>query len=536
MALESDVLVVGSGIAGLSFALSVAEHGTVTVLTKKASVDSATNYAQGGIAAVVAPEDSFESHVRDTLRAGAGLCRENVVRWVVERGPDAIASLVGLGVHFDPGAAPPGYDLGREGGHSHRRVLHAADFTGQEIERALVRRAGEHPRIDVVPNALVVDLVTSAKLGLEGPSRAAGAYVLETDRATVRPYRAPIVMLAAGGCGRVYLHTTNPEVASGDGIAMAYRAGATIANMEFIQFHPTALYHPAARSFLISEAVRGEGAVLRNAAGERFMPRYDARAELAPRDVVARAIDAELKRRGDEHVTLDCTGLDPAFVRRRFPNIYQRCLDYGLDMTAEPLPVVPAAHYCCGGVRTDLHAETDVQHLFAAGEVTCTGLHGANRLASNSLLEGVVFARAAAAETARRLAAGIAPPPPIPPWEPGAAVAPDEAILVRAAWDEIRRLMWSYVGIVRSDRRLERAARRLRLVQDEIRRYYWEVTLTPALVELRNLATVAALIVRCASLRRESRGLHYTLDCPETLAEARDTVLPRAVVSPTLRR
>ncbi len=522
---STDFLVLGSGIAGLSFALRVAEHGTVTLVTKKGSTDSATNYAQGGIAAVVSPEDSFEDHIRDTLEAGAGLCREEAVRQVVEGGPEAIQGLVELGVHFDSGPGTP-FDLGREGGHSHRRVLHSADFTGQEIERVLVERVEAHPRIRVEPNNLAVDLVTTTKLGLPGPPRIAGAYVLDAMTGRVEAIGAGIVLLATGGCGKVYLYTSNPEIASGDGMAMAHRAGAAVANMEFIQFHPTCLYHPDARSFLISEAVRGEGALLRTRAGEAFMPKYDPRADLAPRDVVARAIDFELKRSGDDCVFLDCSSLDPAFIRERFPNISQRCLELGFDMTKQPLPVVPAAHYCCGGVRTDLRGETDIQSLFAAGEVACTGLHGANRLASNSLLEGVVFARSAASEAIARLQAGPRALPEIPAWDPGSAGDPSELVLVSAKWDEIRRLMWHYVGIVRSDKRLDRAARRIELLQNEIRQYYWDYKLTPDLVELRNLATVAELIIRCARARKESRGLHYTLDHPEPDPRAaRDTVL-----------
>jgi L-aspartate oxidase len=533
VARDCDFLVIGSGIAGLSFALRAAEAGRVVLVTKKSSVESATNYAQGGIAAVVGPDDSLESHVADTLRAGAGLCDERVVRFVVEHGPDAVRSLVDLGVRFDP-AEGGGFDLGREGGHSHRRVLHAADFTGQEIERVLVERCEAHPRVELRADVMAVDLVTTEKLGLSGPPRVAGAYVLDEASGEVDHVRAPLVLLATGGCGKVYVYTSNPDIASGDGMAMAYRAGATLANMEFIQFHPTCLFHPEARSFLISEAVRGEGAVLRNAAGERFMPRYDERADLAPRDVVARSIDAELKRRGDDCAFLDCSAMSPEFIRQRFPNIAERCLEYGIDMTRQPVPVVPAAHYACGGVRTDLSAETDVANLFAAGEVTCSGLHGANRLASNSLLEGVVFGRVAAEEALRRFRAGVDAPPPIPAWDPGVATDPTEAVLVSANWDEIRRSMWHYVGIVRSDKRLERARRRIELLQEEIRSYYWDFRLTPDLVELRNLATVAELIVRCAQLRRESRGLHYTLDHPDMLPEARDTLLPRAVVAPTL--
>ena len=513
--LDSDFLVIGSGIAGLSFALRVAEHGSVIIATKKDSAESATNYAQGGIAAVTAADDSFESHVQDTLRAGAGLCREAVVRFVVETGPEAVASLIELGVRFDAGGAQSSYDLGREGGHSHRRVLHSADFTGQEIESVLVARCEAHPRIELMPNVLAVDLVTTGKLGHGRAPRVLGAYVLDEGSGEVGVFRAPLVLLATGGCGKVYVYTSNPDIASGDGIAMAYRAGATITNMEFIQFHPTCLYHPEARSFLISEAVRGEGAVLRDAHGDAFMRRHHPEADLAPRDVVARAIDFELKRSGDDCVYLDCTGLDPGFVRGRFPNIHARCLEYGLDLTKQPLPVVPAAHYCCGGVVTDRSGETDIENLFAAGEVACTGLHGANRLASNSLLEGVVFAREAARVAARRLGSLSGSAPEIPSWDPGGAEDPAEAILVSANWDEIRRFMWNYVGIVRSGKRLERAERRIGMLRAEIRDYYWDFRLTPDLVELRNLAEVAALIVRCARARRESRGLHYTLDATE---------------------
>jgi L-aspartate oxidase len=512
---ESDFLVVGSGIAGLSFALRAAEHGSVALVTKKGSAESATNYAQGGIAAVMSPEDSFESHVRDTLGSGAGLCREEVVRFVVQHGPDAIRNLIALGVHFDAGRDPTGFDLGKEGGHSQRRVLHVADHTGLEIERALVERAESHPRIQVLPNQMAVDLVTTRKLGLPGPQRAVGAYVLDESTGEVSTYRAPIVLLATGGCGKVYLYTSNPDIASGDGIAMAYRAGATIANMEFIQFHPTCVYHPEARSFLVTEAIRGEGAVLRNREGEPFMKRYDERADLATRDIVARSIDYELKRSGEDCVFLDCTHMDPEYVRRRFPSIYERCLELGYDITKRPLPVVPAAHYCCGGVLTDLTGETNVQNLFVVGEASCTGLHGANRLASNSLLEGVVLAQSAAAEAIGRLS-HLPPPAPIPDWYEGNAADPAEAILVNANWDEIRRFMWNYVGIVRSNKRLERALRRISLLQEEIREYYWNFKLTPGLVELRNLAAVAELIIRSAIARKESRGLHYTLDYPET--------------------
>ncbi len=525
MARESDFLVIGSGIAGLSFALRAAEHGSVTVVTKKGTAESATNYAQGGIAAVFAPEDSYEDHVRDTLVAGAGLCNGAAVRFVVEHGPEAARSLIDLGVRFDASPQGPGFDLGREGGHSRRRVLHAADFTGQEIERVLVQRCEQHPRIQLLANRISIDLVTTQKLGMPGPPRICGAYVMDEESGRVERCRARIVLLATGGCGKTYLYTSNPDIASGDGIAMAFRAGATVANMEFIQFHPTCLYHPDARSFLISEAVRGEGAVLRSRSGERFMPRYDERADLAPRDVVARSIDFELKRSGEDCVFLDCTALDPAFVRARFPNIHERCQQFGFDMTKQPIPVVPAAHYACGGVRTDLRGETDIENLFAAGEVASTGLHGANRLASNSLLEGVVFARAAADASIARLRDGAAAAPEFPAWDPGRAVDPTEAVLVNANWDEIRRLMWNYVGIVRSTKRLDRARRRIDNLQREIREYYWNFVLTPGLVELRNLALVAELIIRSASARKESRGLHYTVDFPDSADEPRDTLL-----------
>ncbi len=531
MARETDFLVIGSGIAGLSFALRAAEFGSVTVVTKKGTAESATNYAQGGIAAVLANEDSFADHVRDTLVAGAGLCREEAVRFVVEQGPDAVRSLMDLGVRFDASTEGPGFDLGREGGHSRRRVLHAADFTGQEIERVLVERCEANPRIEVLANRISIDLVTTRKLGVPGRPRICGAYVMDEESGRVERFRARIVLLATGGCGKTYLYTSNPDIASGDGIAMAFRAGATIANMEFIQFHPTCLFHPEARSFLISEAVRGEGAVLRNRNGEAFMPRYDARADLAPRDVVARSIDFELKRSGDDCVFLDCTALDPAFLRSRFPNIFERCLQYGFDLTKQPIPVVPAAHYACGGVRTDLHGETDIENLFAAGEVASTGLHGANRLASNSLLEGVVFARAAAEASIARLGNSTDLPPAFPAWDPGRAVDPTEEVLVNANWDEIRRLMWNYVGIVRSDKRLDRAHRRIENLRREIREYYWNFVLTPGLVELRNLALVAELIIRSASARKESRGLHYTVDHPDLAGEARDTLL-RAPLEP----
>jgi L-aspartate oxidase len=516
---EFDFLVIGSGIAGLFFSLRAAETGRVAIVTKKGAADSATNWAQGGIAAVEARDDSFEQHIKDTLTAGAGLCDEAVVRQVVERGPAMIEALVALGVAFDhedgdQPAAP--FDLGREGGHSRRRILHHRDATGREIERALLLRTRSHPAIEVFENHCAVDLLTSQKLGLPGENRALGAYVLDVETGRVERVLAPITLLATGGIGKVYLYTTNPDIASGDGMAMAYRAGATLADMEFMQFHPTCLFHPNAKSFLITEAVRGEGGVLRTRAGDPFMRRHHELADLAPRDVVARTIDGELKRSGEEHVVLDLTHLDAAVTRRRFPTIFRRCLEFGIDITTQSIPVVPAAHYCCGGVCADLRGESDVANLFVAGEVARTGLHGANRLASNSLLESVVFAAAAAAESAARLPdVERLDARAIPPWEEGKATKSDEAVVITQNWDEIRRLMWNYVGIVRSDKRLERARRRIGLLRDEIAEYYWNFKLTPDLIELRNLVTVAEQVIEAARRRHESRGLHYNLDHPE---------------------
>jgi L-aspartate oxidase len=517
---DSDVLVIGSGIAGLSYSLQVAEHGTVAIVTKRQAADSATSWAQGGIAAVVDEQDSFEAHARDTINAGAGLCREEVVQRVVESGPAMIEQLLKIGADFDPASpdsesSDPTFDLGQEGGHTHRRILHHRDATGQEIERALIARVRAHPNIRLFETHCAVDLLTVKHAGLSGENRVLGAYVLDTESGRVQRYCARVTLLATGGAGKVYLYTSNPDIASGDGMAMAYRAGASLANMEFVQFHPTCLFHPQAKSFLVSEAVRGEGGILRTADGDAFMERYHEMKDLAPRDIVARAIDTELKRSGDDSAFLDITHRDADFLRERFPTIHARCVEFGFDLTTQRLPVVPAAHYWCGGVRTDLTGETDLPNLFAAGEVACTGLHGANRLASNSLLEALVFADAAAKATVQRLSDISMEPIEAPAWEEGDATESEEAVVITQNWDEIRRLMWNYVGIVRSNRRLERARRRIDLLRDEITEYYWDWKLTPDLIELRNLATVARLAVESASLRRESRGLHYNVDHPD---------------------
>ena len=514
-----DVLVIGSGIAGLFYSLRVAEHGTVGIVTKKLAADSATNWAQGGIAAVWDPGDTFESHARDTLEAGAGLCHEDVVDHVVERGPAMIVALLKMGTDFDLArdgeGRPREFDLTREGGHSHRRILHHRDATGAEIERVLLARARAHPNIRIFENHIGVDLLTAHKAGLGGENRALGAYVLDADTGEIHRFRSRFTLLATGGAGKVYLYTSNPDIASGDGIAMAYRAGATLANMEFVQFHPTCLFHPDAKSFLITEAVRGEGGILRTQAGEAFMEGVHPRKDLAPRDIVARAIDQVLKSSGNEFVLLDITHHDADYLRDRFPTVHARCLDFGIDLTQQGIPVVPAAHYTCGGVRTDLSGETDLPNLFAAGETTCTGLHGANRLASNSLLEALVFSAAAAEETGRRLAEAPEPAPEVQPWEVGEARESDDAVVITQNWDEIRRFMWNYVGIVRSDRRLARARHRIELLRAEITEYYWDFRVTPDLIELRNLATVAGLVIEAATARKESRGLHYNVDHPE---------------------
>ena len=520
-----DVVVLGSGIAGLSCALKAARHGTVAVLTKRDRSEANTAYAQGGIAAVLDPEDTFEDHVRDTEIAGAGLCHHDVVEMVVRDAPERIQELVALGTQFAR-EADGDWELTLEGGHTKRRVVHAGDITGREIERALVAAANAEPNIKFFDWHAAIDLITTRKIkGAPGPARAVGVYALDVKAGVVKTFRGKVIILATGGSGKVYLYTTNPDVATGDGVAMAYRAGCSVANLEFMQFHPTCMFHPEAKNFLISEAVRGEGGILRTVDGTAFMERYHSMKDLAPRDIVARAIDAEMKRRGDEYVLLDITHKPGSFVRNRFPNIWEFAKRHGVDMATQPIPVVPAAHYQCGGVVTDKTGETSIHNLFAIGEVACTGLHGANRLASNSLLEGAVFGNIAARTAVQRLAetefAGD-----VPSWDPGGAVDSDDTVVVAHNWDEVRRTMWNYVGIVRTDKRLARAKARIDLLLKEIGEYYWNFKITRDLIELRNIATVGDLVVQCAQNRRESRGLHYTLDCPQTREDwKRDSVI-----------
>jgi L-aspartate oxidase len=518
MRVECDYLVLGSGVAGLSFALEAARHGRVTMVTKRNRSDSATSWAQGGIAAVLDPTDSFEAHVRDTMGTGGGLSHRDVVEMVVRDGPGRIRELMDLGARFSLGEHGESLDLTREGGHSARRVVHAGDVTGAEVQRVLVDAAAASPNIEIIENHMAVDLVEASKF--DGAPGVLGAYVLDETTGEVHTFIARATVLATGGAGKVYLYTSNPDVATGDGVAMAYRAGATVSNMEFFQFHPTCLYHPDAKSFLISEALRGEGGVLRLANGDAFMAEHHEMKDLAPRDVVARAIDYEMKRRGDDCVFLDMTHESPTYLEERFPNIHARCLEFGIDMTKAPIPVVPAAHYMCGGVVVDDKGATTIDGLWAVGEVTCTGLHGANRLASNSLLEGLVYGyRTALAARESLTERGDIPAGDVRDWDVGEAVASDEAVVVSQNWDEIRRFMWNYVGIVRTDRRLRRASRRIGTLQEEIREYYWAHLVNRDMLELRNIADVAELIIRCASARRESRGLHYNLDYPHPSPE-----------------
>lgn len=530
------VVVLGGGLAGLTVALRLADGGRkVVMLAKRQLSEGSSQYAQGGIAAVLDEEDSVESHIEDTLRAGAGLCNEDSVRFVVEESANCIQWLIDQGVQFTrkgkdeqdgQKAELSPYHLTREGGHSVRRVIHADDATGRAVIRTLEARARAHENIETLEQHIAVDIITSGKLGLPGVNRCVGLYVLSKASGHVVTLAASTLVLATGGASKVYLYTSNPDTSTGDGIAMAWRAGCRVSNMEFVQFHPTCLYHPKAKSFLLSEALRGEGALLLLPDGSRFMPAHDDRAELAPRDIVARAIDYEMKRGGYDSVYLDISDKPAKFIREHFPNITQRCADLGFDLTSKPVPVVPAAHYTCGGVRTDLSGCTDVAGLYAVGEVSSTGLHGANRLASNSLLECLTFAMAASADILEADAVGIAGIE-LPDWDESQVTDADEQIVVTHNWDELRRTMWDYVGIVRTNKRLERASHRVRLLRSEIREYYSNFTIDNNLIELRNLVTVADLIIRSALDRKESRGLHYTLDYPETLPgeQAEDTVL-----------
>ncbi len=531
MKITTDFLIIGSGIAGLSYALKVADQGTVSLVTKRDIDVSATQLAQGGIATVFSEADSFDSHAKDTMIAGAYLSNPEIVDLVVEAGPAAINDLIDWGVNFCRNDEDQ-YDLTREGGHSHRRIFHSKDATGREIERALVEAAQKHPNINLYQNHIAVDLITADKVlhQKSEQNHCLGAYILDIKNKDVLTFGAQFTVLATGGAGKVYFYTCNPDIATGDGMAIGWRAGADVANMEFMQFHPTTLYHPQAKSFLISEAVRGEGGILKRADGYAFMPDYHELKDLAPRDIVARAIDSEMKKSGADCVFLDITYKGEDFIKHHFPMIYETCLGFGIDMTKEPIPVVPATHYLCGGLCTDQSGETNIRNLFAIGEVACTGLHGANRLASNSLLEGVVFAKKAAQVSLTRLDEKPAPSVSVPPWDCGNATDSDEEVIVAHNWDEIRRCMWTYVGIVRSDKRLQRAMNRILLIQKEIDEYYWDFLLTSDLIELRNITTVAKLIVQSALSRHESRGLHYTIDHPQRDDKnfQHDTIIPGA--------
>lgn len=526
----SDVLVIGAGIAGLTLALRLALGARVTVLAKATLTEGSSLYAQGGVAAVLDDKnDSLSSHLEDTLNAGAGLCNPETVKFVVEQGPDAIHWLIQKGVPFTKVSDEEDeslYHLTREGGHSHRRVIHAADQTGKAIENTLESLVRRHPNIVLLEHHIAVDLITRNKLGLDGDNRCVGAYVLNRESGKVEVFSANFTVLATGGASKVYLYTSNPDTSTGDGIAIAWRAGCRVANMEFVQFHPTCLYHPQAKSFLVSEALRGEGAKLTLPDGSSFMKEHDEREELAPRDIVARAIDFEMKKRGLDCVHLDISRKSKKFITEHFPNIYRICLNLGYDITNGPIPVVPAAHYTCGGVMTDLNGRCDLDGLYAIGECAHTGLHGANRLASNSLLECVVFAQAAAHDIDQRIGEFRAEASALPPWDESRVTDADEEVVVSHNWDELRRFMWDYVGIVRTDKRLERALHRVKLLQEEIQEYYTNFTISNDLIELRNLVEVGELIIRCAQQRKESRGLHYTRDYPEpSIGDPIDSIL-----------
>ena len=524
---QHDVLIIGSGASGLSLALQLAEHASVAVISKDTLSEGATYYAQGGVSAVLDTCDSIESHVQDTLNAGAGLCKPEIVKYVVEHGKQSIQWLVEMGVNFTKTETETGnydYHLNQEGGHSHRRIIHASDSTGKAIETTLEQRVRQHPDIELFEHHTAIDLITGRKIG-QYDNRCLGAYIYNKKADAVMVFRARFVILATGGAGKVYLYTSNPDTCTGDGIAMAWRAGCEISNMEFVQFHPTCLYHPRAKSFLLSEALRGEGARLRLSNGKTFMEKYDPRAELAPRDIVARAIDNEMKRRGDDCVYLDISHQPAEFIIEHFPTIYQQCIKYGYDLTHEPVPVVPAAHYTCGGVMINKQGRTNLPGLYAIGEVSCSGLHGANRMASNSLLECVVFAHSTYNDIQQQINS-VPMPKELPEWDESQVTDSDEEVVVSHNWDEIRRFMWDYVGIVRTTKRLQRAQHRVRLLQSEIHEYYGNFRINSDLIELRNLVTVATLIIESALLRKESRGLHYSLDYPTTSQQyPKDTIL-----------
>jgi L-aspartate oxidase len=523
MQTQFDVLIIGSGLAGLTMALQVADSKSVCIVSKREVSDSASSWAQGGIAAVLNSEDSVEEHIQDTLIAGAGLCDAAVTRLVATKAREAVEWLIDQGVEFTREADNKAFHLTREGGHSQRRIVHVADATGHAVQKTLAQRIREHKNITILENHIAVDLITSKKVNKStDENNCLGAYVLNNKSGKVITIAAQQTVLATGGAGKVYLYTTNPDVSTGDGIAMAWRAGCRVANMEFVQFHPTCLFHPHAKSFLISEAVRGEGGLLRLPDGTRFMPEHDSREELAPRDVVARAIDFEMKKRGLDCVYLDITHRPLAFIKEHFPNIYARCLELGIDISKQPIPVVPAAHYSCGGVMVDAQGKTDIDNLYAIGETACTGLHGANRLASNSLLECLVFARAAASDI---LQANNHAPPALPKWDESRVTDADEEVLITHTWDELRRFMWNYVGIVRTDKRLSRALHRIHMLRDEVQEFYQHFKISNDLIELRNLLQVAELIVESAISRKESRGLHYSKDHPNTELEPIPTVL-----------
>ena len=523
-----DTLIIGSGLAGFTLALHLAQHKKIGIITKQTADSGASSWAQGGIAAALSNDDSPSKHVQDTLIAGAGLCDEEITRYVAENAANAIHWLIDQGVIFTSDQKnETGYHLTKEGGHSMRRIIHSGDATGKAVQQALIQKIRTHPNISVLENHIAIDLITSDKLPDYADTqhkRCFGAYVLDKKKDQVLTFTAQNTVLATGGASKVYLYTTNPDTATGDGIAMGWRAGCRIANMEFIQFHPTCLYHPHAKSFLISEAVRGEGGLLKLPNGDRFMPWHDQRAELAPRDIVARAIDFEMKKRGLDCVYLDISHKPASFLKDHFPTIYARCLELGIDITQEPIPVVPAAHYPCGGVVTDKYGKTDLNNLYAIGETAHTGLHGANRLASNSLLECLVLAQAAGNDIRNQGANGL---PKLPDWDESRVTDADEEIVIAHNWDELRRFMWNYVGIVRTTKRLQRAQHRIELLREEINEYYTNFRVTSDLLELRNLVDSADLIVRSAMLRHESRGLHYSKDYPDILPVARNTVLQR---------